>query len=174
MPLFVPNEYLSLDASHDSIYPKSMMNTPPTSTTPTVNDDELLQVVTLAASQIPEQLKASTDRLKVLLDTHAGTYNVLHRIAADLSQPLQVRQQSIIQFKNAALSHWRSRKSVLPFTFATRAPLSTLSGFSAKMTAHKSVIVLSLSCLRQMKLLVPLQSFRVPLTSSCRSPNAMS
>ncbi|KAF8450539.1 ARM repeat-containing protein [Boletus edulis BED1] len=87
-----------------------MMNPPPTSRTPTVNGDELLHIVTLAASQIPEQLKASTDRLKVLLDTHAGTYNALHRIAADPSQPLQVRQQSIIQFKNAALSHWRSRK----------------------------------------------------------------
>ncbi|KAG8218630.1 ARM repeat-containing protein [Butyriboletus roseoflavus] len=82
-----------------------MMNPPPI-----VNDDELLQIVTLAASQIPEQFKASTDRLKVLLDSHAGTYNALHRIAADLSRPLPVRQQSIIQFKNAAFSHWRSRK----------------------------------------------------------------
>ncbi|KAN0097466.1 Armadillo-type fold [Tylopilus felleus] len=86
------------------------MNPPPTSATPIVNDDELLHIVTLATSQIPDQLKASTDRLKVLLDTHAGTYNALHRIAADASQPLQVRQQSIIQFKNAALAHWRSRK----------------------------------------------------------------
>ena len=100
------------------------MNPPPTSATPTVSGDELLHVVTLAASQIPEQLKASTDRLKVLLDTHAGTYNALHRIAADTSQPLQVRQQSIIQFKNAALSHWRSRKSVFPCT--PLAPLSSL------------------------------------------------
>lgn len=90
------------------------------SATPTVNDDELLQTITLAASQIPEQLKASTDRLKALLDTHAGTYNALHRVAADLSQPPQVRQQSIIQFKNAALSHWRSRKSVLRCHPATR------------------------------------------------------
>ncbi|KAF9247341.1 ARM repeat-containing protein [Melanogaster broomeanus] len=71
---------------------------------------ELLQIVTFASSQIPAQLQASTERLKVLLDTHAGTYNALHKIAADYSQPLQVRQQSIIQFKNAALSHWRSRK----------------------------------------------------------------
>lgn len=85
-----------------------MMNPPPI-----VNDDELFQIVTLTASQIPEQLKASTERLKVLLDTHAGTYNALHRIAADISQPPQVRQQSIIQFKNAAIPHWRSRRSVL-------------------------------------------------------------
>lgn len=101
---------------------RSMMNVNPL---PIVNDDELLQTVTLAASQIPEQLKASTDRLKALLDTHAGTYNALHRIAADISQPLQVRQQSIIQFKNAALSHWRSRKSVLPYLSATHS-LSSL------------------------------------------------
>ncbi|KAF8557000.1 ARM repeat-containing protein [Imleria badia] len=86
------------------------MNPPPPWTMPAVNEDELLQTVTLAASQIPEQLKASTDRLKVLLDTYAGTFNALHRIAADLSQPLQVRQLSIIQFKNTALSHWKSRK----------------------------------------------------------------
>jgi hypothetical protein len=99
-----------------------MMNPPPTSAAPTVNDDELLHIVTLASSQIPEQLKASTDRLKVLLDTHAGTYNALHRIAADPSQPLPVRQQSIIQFKNAALSHWRSRKSV----FLVPPPLAPL------------------------------------------------
>lgn len=77
-----------------------------------VNDDELLQTVTLAASQIPEQLKLSTARLKVLLDTQPGTYNALQRIAADSSQPLQVRQQCIIQLKNAVLSHWRSRKYV--------------------------------------------------------------
>ncbi|KAH0839916.1 ARM repeat-containing protein [Lanmaoa asiatica] len=87
-----------------------MMNPSLKSATPFVNEDELLHIVTLAASQVPEQLKASTDRLKVLLETHAGTYNALHRIAADLSQPLQVRQQSIIQFKNAVPSHWRSRK----------------------------------------------------------------
>ncbi|KAG9317447.1 ARM repeat-containing protein [Chiua virens] len=80
------------------------------SATPRVDEIELFHVVSLAASQIPNQLKASTERLKVLLDTHAGTYNALHRIAADVSQPLHVRQQSIIQFKNAALSHWRSRK----------------------------------------------------------------
>lgn len=94
---------------------------------PAVNEDELLQTVTLAVSQIPEQLKASTDRLKVLLDTYAGTFNALHRIAADLSQPLQVRQLSIIQFKNVALSHWKSRKSVLRCPSATCIPLITLS-----------------------------------------------
>lgn len=87
--------------------------------TPIVNDGELLQIVTFAASQNPEHVKASTDRLKVLLDTHPGTYNALHRIAADISQPLQVRQQSIIQFKNTALSHWRSRKYILLSPSAT-------------------------------------------------------
>lgn len=91
-----------------------------------VDDDELLHIVTLTASQIPEQLKLSTDRLKVLLDTRPGTYNALHRIAADLSQPLGVRQQSIIQFKNTALSHWRSRRSALAPLSATSRPLITI------------------------------------------------
>ncbi|KIL00584.1 hypothetical protein PAXRUDRAFT_821482 [Paxillus rubicundulus Ve08.2h10] len=86
------------------------MNAPSKPATPVVNKDELLQIVTFASSQIPAQVQASTERLKVLLDTHAGTYNGLHEIAADCSQPLQVRQQSIIQFKNAALAHWRSKK----------------------------------------------------------------
>ncbi|KIJ70097.1 hypothetical protein HYDPIDRAFT_178457 [Hydnomerulius pinastri MD-312] len=78
------------------------MNTPAKPATPIVNQDELLRIVTLASSQIPSQIQASTERLKVLLDTHAGTYNGLHKIAADHSQPLH--------FKNAALAHWRSRK----------------------------------------------------------------
>ncbi|KIJ20291.1 hypothetical protein PAXINDRAFT_166384 [Paxillus involutus ATCC 200175] len=86
------------------------MNPPSKPATPVVNQDELLQIVTFASSQIPAQVQASTERLKVLLDTHAGTYNGLHKIAADYSQPLHVRQQSIIQFKNAALAHWRSKK----------------------------------------------------------------
>ncbi|KAF9226602.1 ARM repeat-containing protein [Gyrodon lividus] len=86
------------------------MITPAKPVTPVVDQDELLQIVTFASSQIPAQVQASTERLKVLLDTHAGTYNGLHRIAADYSQSLHVRQQSIIQFKNAALAHWRSRK----------------------------------------------------------------
>lgn len=91
-----------------------------------MDQDQVLEIVTLAASQIPEQVKLSTDRLKDLLNTRPGTYNALHCIAADPSQPLHVRQQSIIQFKNVALSHWRSRKQVLPSPFASW-PLITSS-----------------------------------------------
>lgn len=39
-----------------------------------------------------------------------GTYDALHEIAAQRTVPLPVRQQAIIQFKNAAVSHWKSRK----------------------------------------------------------------
>ncbi|KAG6328294.1 hypothetical protein ID866_10795, partial [Astraeus odoratus] len=74
-----------------------------------VNRQELLEVVYGATSQIPAQVQASTERLKALLG-NVGTYDALHEIAAEKSLPLQVRQQSIIQFKNSALSHWRSRK----------------------------------------------------------------
>ncbi|KAI6047441.1 ARM repeat-containing protein [Pisolithus marmoratus] len=74
-----------------------------------VNRQELLEIVYAASSQIPAQVQASTERLKTLLD-NVGTYDALHEIAAEKSLPLQVRQQSIIQFKNSALSHWRSRK----------------------------------------------------------------
>ncbi|KIO12672.1 hypothetical protein M404DRAFT_959382 [Pisolithus tinctorius Marx 270] len=74
-----------------------------------VNRQQLLEIVYAASSQIPAQVQASTERLKTLLD-NVGTYDALHEIAAEKSLPLQVRQQSIIQFKNSALSHWRSRK----------------------------------------------------------------
>ncbi|KAI6163060.1 ARM repeat-containing protein [Pisolithus thermaeus] len=74
-----------------------------------VNRQELLDIVYAASSQVPAQVQASTERLKMLLE-NVGTYDALHEIAAEKSLPLQVRQQSIIQFKNSALSHWRSRK----------------------------------------------------------------
>lgn len=74
-----------------------------------VNRQELLEIVYAASSQVPAQVQASTERLKTLLE-NVGTYDALHEIAAEKSLPLQVRQQSIIQFKNSALSHWRSRK----------------------------------------------------------------
>ena len=74
-----------------------------------VSPDELYNVVCAAASQNPTEVQASTARLKDLLE-QPGTYDVLHEIAAQKSPPLQVRQQAMIQFKNAAANHWRSRK----------------------------------------------------------------
>lgn len=67
--------------------------------------------MTGAASQDPALCQASSARFKQMLDMF-GIYDGLHEIAASRAVPLPVRQQSIIQFKNAAINHWRSRKSV--------------------------------------------------------------
>ncbi|TCD64327.1 hypothetical protein EIP91_004237 [Steccherinum ochraceum] len=73
--------------------------------------DELFQVICDAASQDPSKMRASTDRLKELLDM-TGSFDALSEIAVQQSLPLQVRQLSIIQLKNAVGNHWRSRKLV--------------------------------------------------------------
>lgn len=80
-----------------------------TAQTETFSPEELYDVVCGAASQDPRQVQASAARLKELLEL-PGAYDTLHEIAAQKTVPLAVRQQSIIQFKNAALSHWKSRK----------------------------------------------------------------
>ena len=78
--------------------------------TQTVNVDELYAVISGAASQDVARLQASTARLKEMFEM-IGTFDGLSEIASRKdSVPLAVRQQSIIQFKNHALSHWRSRK----------------------------------------------------------------
>lgn len=74
-----------------------------------VSAEEVLYVITGAASQDPAQIQACSERLKELLQMN-GTFEALHSIAAQKSFPLPVRQQSIIQFKNVALNQWRSRK----------------------------------------------------------------
>ncbi|EPQ59406.1 ARM repeat-containing protein [Gloeophyllum trabeum ATCC 11539] len=76
-----------------------------------VDPQELYDVMCGAASQDPALMEKSTFRLKIMLD-YFGAFDALHEIAAQKSVPLPVRQQSIIQFKNAALSHWRSRRLV--------------------------------------------------------------
>jgi len=76
-----------------------------------VSPHELYDVMTAASSQDPIQVRTSSARLKQMLDMF-GTFNALHEIAAQRTVPLIVRQQSIIQFKNAALGHWKSRKLV--------------------------------------------------------------
>ncbi|KAI0660923.1 ARM repeat-containing protein [Cubamyces menziesii] len=79
----------------------------------TVSPEELFNVVRGAASQDPGRVQASTTRLKELLEI-PGAYDLLQEIAATKSVTLQVRQQAIIQFKNAATGHWRSRKLFPP------------------------------------------------------------
>jgi hypothetical protein len=86
------------------------MNTPRLGPlTETVDLEELFNVISAAASQDPAQVRASSERLKEMLEM-SGTFDGLSNIASQRAVPLAVRQQSIIQFKNAALSHWRSRK----------------------------------------------------------------
>ncbi|KZT19271.1 ARM repeat-containing protein [Neolentinus lepideus HHB14362 ss-1] len=76
-----------------------------------VDPQELYDVICGASSQDPALMERSTFRLKSMLD-YFGAYDALHEIAAQKSVPLPVRQQAIIQFKNSALSHWRSRRLV--------------------------------------------------------------
>ena len=76
-----------------------------------VDPQELYNVLAGAASQDPVLVKASADRLKQMTEM-LGTYDGLSHFAAQRDIPLVVRQQSIIQLKNSALSHWRSRRSV--------------------------------------------------------------
>ncbi|KAJ7781094.1 armadillo-type protein [Mycena metata] len=75
----------------------------------TASAEEVYQVMTGAASQDPAVVQASSSRLKEMLEMF-GVYDSVHEIAAQKAVPLVIRQQSIIQFKNAALPHWRSRK----------------------------------------------------------------
>ncbi|KAM5532278.1 hypothetical protein V8D89_014036 [Ganoderma adspersum] len=78
-----------------------------------VSPEELYNVVCGAASQNPAQVQESTNRLKELL-TRPGAYDILHEIAAQKTVPLQVRQQAMIQFKNATTGHWRSNRIFPP------------------------------------------------------------
>ncbi|KII94850.1 hypothetical protein PLICRDRAFT_47858 [Plicaturopsis crispa FD-325 SS-3] len=75
----------------------------------TVSPNELYDVVCGTASQDYTVMQKSSERLKQMCDM-LGTYDGLHAIAAERTVPLAVRTQSIIQFKNVALSHWRVRK----------------------------------------------------------------
>lgn len=74
-----------------------------------VSPAELYEVIIKASSQDFAQVQAASQRLKQLLDMF-GAYDALQEIAARRELQLAVRQQAIIQFKNAVTSHWRSRK----------------------------------------------------------------
>ena len=92
------------------MFPSLSAMSPPSHAQPQpISPEELYNIVCGAASQDPALVQASTTRLKEALEI-PGEYDVLHEIAATKSVPLPVRQQAIIQFKNAATGHWRSRK----------------------------------------------------------------
>ncbi|EIN10324.1 ARM repeat-containing protein [Punctularia strigosozonata HHB-11173 SS5] len=75
----------------------------------TVNPQDVYTVMCAAASQDPIEMQRASTSLILLLEKF-GTYDALQEIAATKSVPLPVRQQSMIQFKNAVNNHWRSRK----------------------------------------------------------------
>jgi len=77
----------------------------------TVNPQELYQVLVAACSQDVARLQASSKRLKEMFDMF-GTFDALQEITSQRTVPLPIRQQAIIQFKNSALSHWKSKKCV--------------------------------------------------------------
>ncbi|KAF8974448.1 armadillo-type protein [Flammula alnicola] len=74
-----------------------------------VSPAELYEVIVGASSQDISRIQASSQRLKQMLDMF-GSYDALQEIAARTTLPLAIRQQAIIQFKNAVVHHWRSRK----------------------------------------------------------------
>ena len=71
--------------------------------------EELYQVIVGATSQDPRLVMSSTNRLKQMVDMF-GTFDCLSTIACQRSLSLNIRQQSIIQFKNVAMSHWKARR----------------------------------------------------------------
>ncbi|KAF7332027.1 Importin N-terminal domain-containing protein [Mycena kentingensis (nom. inval.)] len=75
----------------------------------TVSTQEVFHVLQGCSSQDPALVQTSSSRLKELLNVF-GIYDALHEIAGQKAAPLHIRQQAIIQFKNTAASHWRSRK----------------------------------------------------------------
>jgi hypothetical protein len=80
--------------------------------TPRVDDQELYSALCGAASQDVLLMKPSEKALKTMIEDCFGTFDALQRVAAQKDVPLPVRQLALIQFKNHALSHWRSRKYV--------------------------------------------------------------
>ena len=79
--------------------------------TETVSPQELYNVVSGAASQDPRLISASASRLKEMLNM-PGTLDGLSEITGQRNIPLSIRQQSIIQLKNSAFTHWKSKRYV--------------------------------------------------------------
>jgi hypothetical protein len=88
------------------------MNGHPPPTIPPVDQQELYKALCDACSQDASLLRGSSQSLKMMYEDRFGTYDALQEIASRDEVPLLVRQQALIQFKNNALGHWRSRKCV--------------------------------------------------------------
>jgi hypothetical protein len=72
--------------------------------------DELLQIVIGSTSQDPVTMKANDGRLKEMVQL-PGVLVLLYEFAVQRELPVPVRLQCILQFKNNAVSQWRSRRS---------------------------------------------------------------
>jgi hypothetical protein len=114
-----------------------------------VSPQELYDVMTAASSQNPAQIQESSKRFKQMLDMF-GTFDALHEIAAQRTVPLIIRQQSIIQFKNAALGHWKSRKSAPDGGPLLLILILTSTGYSRKNRGFGSAIVASHFLMKKM------------------------
>jgi hypothetical protein len=75
-----------------------------------VDEQQLYDVLLAGVSQNASLLQQSAQALKSMSEEYFGTFDALQSIAAQKAAPLPVRQLALIQFKNNALSHWRSRK----------------------------------------------------------------
>ena len=140
-----------------------------------VSPQELYDVMTAASSQDPVQIQESSKRLKQMLDMF-GTFDALHEIAAQRTVPLIIRQQSIIQFKNAALTLWKSRKSALDDAQFSLILISLCKGYSQTNRGFEFAIVASHFLMRKMTPYSPLLMFHgllLILSIHYRSLNAM-
>ena len=107
-----------------------------------VNPEEVYNVICAATSQDFVQIKASSDRLKELLEM-TGTFDALSAIAAQRSLPLQVRQQSIIQLKNSSMGHWRTKRYVIELCCS----LSFLKGHRSRLLTNEQRVSIRRRCI---------------------------
>jgi hypothetical protein len=79
---------------------------------PPVQPGDILRVLQALSSQDPSAFKGAEEQLKQFGE-QPGTWELVHQYAAQKDLPLDLRKQALIQFKNSAVTRWRSRKGVL-------------------------------------------------------------
>jgi hypothetical protein len=71
--------------------------------------NEIFQALQDATSQDPARLQQSAQKLKDL-EERLGTWDVIHQVASQTDLPLNLRQMAMLQFKNGAVTRWKSRR----------------------------------------------------------------
>jgi hypothetical protein len=85
---------------------------------------DILNVLQELSSQNPVNFNSAEEKLKEFGE-RLGTWDTVHQLANDDSLPIDLRKQALIQFKNCAVSRWRSRKCVFAFiSLITGGPIS--------------------------------------------------